>query len=332
MNLSHLPGGPHVFENAALVCGMSMVFSPDLQQAITPAPFDSARALCEEEVARRLLRRVEDGRVSFDFAKPPEMMGRLAAEVIPLNLLHPQNYFHFLIEWLPGVAALLADGRAGERSMIASGLLHPNMWQALRILLGRRQLPILQLKLNQAIACDTVLQPRPSYHAAELIGGGVTTASFDRQNLDVLRQAFRPLWSEPQARGRKLYVRRVSPVRNLVNSAEVEALARTAGFEVVDPAQLSFVQQVKLFSQASQLAGPTGAWVANLAFVPEGAKVTVFHSELTRAERSHWGPLGDIFGLQLTELYGPVPKVWDRHAIHSDYLVPLDELRTRLAS
>jgi len=80
--------------------------------------------------------------------------------------------------------------------------------------------------------------------------------------------------ASPSLARRRLYVsRRESEIRHITNRSEVEALFANHGFEIVYPSDFSFSAQVKLFSEATHIAGPLGAGLVNLAWAKEDAKV-----------------------------------------------------------
>lgn len=320
----------HVLAPGVLMAGASMAFSAELDRAYIASPFDPRIEYCQEEVNRALVRITEGDQIGFEFARPPEPIGRLSRTAIPLNLLYPHNYFHFLVECLPSLLRLVQDGRVGADAMIVSGILHPNMWTAVHYALRRQPLPIVQLRTRQTVTCDRVLLPAPSWHATELITGTVSDSTYDEANIRLVREAFKPAWSAT-APDLKLFVRRRGGQRMMTNADEVERLALAAGYRVVDPGTLSFADQVRLFSAASRIIGPTGAWAANLVFTRDEAKVTVLYPATCKTEKTIWQGLGDICGLEIDELYCPITRLNESQPIHSDFMVPFDELATRLA-
>jgi hypothetical protein len=61
--------------------------------------------------------------------------------------------------------------------------------------------------------------------------------------------------------------------RRLLNEDEIFPLLQKMDFERIDLEDLSFRQQVDLFSQAAVVAGPHGAGLTNLIFAPHGIRV-----------------------------------------------------------
>ncbi len=76
----------------------------------------------------------------------------------------------------------------------------------------------------------------------------------------------------PSRADRLIYVSRLgAKARPLDNEAALAAVAQRLGFEIVDPGELTFLDQVALFSQARVVAGPHGAGLANAAFCSPGS-------------------------------------------------------------
>jgi hypothetical protein len=320
------PDSLYVMLNMALLSGSSLIYTQSADKALSTFPFNPAKEILQEEVSGRLYRKTgPDGGVTFNFTREVKVVGRLRQDAIPLNLIHARNYYHFLIEWLPSFAHLLDLQAVTQDSIVVTGLLHRNMSDALNFILGDLQLPILQLRPMQMVMCDKVLATPPSSHAAALLTGGLTDYTYDAANIRRLRRRFAPLWAgDADASRRKLYVRRVSTMRHLTNAEEVEALAVEAGYEIVEPEQMSFFEQVRLFAGASHIMGPTGAWAANLLFAPPTAKVDIFYGAKCKVEKSLWAMLGQCFGMTVNDVYCPITHLNERHPIHSDYHVPAE--------
>jgi capsular polysaccharide biosynthesis protein len=79
---------------------------------------------------------------------------------------------------------------------------------------------------------------------------------------------------------RKIYLTRKNG-RMILNNEAVETLLVKLGYEIVDPGDLSFQDQVLLFSSASEIVAPNGAALSNLIFASEGCKVLCLNSPFT---------------------------------------------------
>ena len=61
--------------------------------------------------------------------------------------------------------------------------------------------------------------------------------------------------------------------KRLLNNKEVAELFKKYEFEIVFPENLSFEEQVKIFSQAKYIAGSTGAALTNIMYCPSNATI-----------------------------------------------------------
>ncbi|WP_293348843.1 glycosyltransferase family 61 protein [Phenylobacterium sp.] len=320
-------GAVYALSNMALISGSSLIYSPSLDKGFATFPLNTAEEYLQDEVMSRMRRVTNGGQVEFELTQPVQFMAHLKQDAVPLNLMHSHNYYHFLIEALPSLLFLLERQVIGGSSIIVSGLLHPNMWTALRYLLSNAEMPVLQLRQMQMVTCDKVVTSQPASHAAQLLEGGTSDWQYDSPKLRALRRRFEPLWATAAEQPRrKIYVRRVSRVRSLSNAPEVEQLAQEAGYTVVQPERMGFFEQVRLFSHASHIMGPTGAWAANLLFAPQNASIDVFYPETARTPKTVWGTLGEALGASVNDIYCPVTRVHAPFPIHSDFRVPLDLL------
>ena len=320
----------YLLNPAVLMAGAGMAFSADLDEAYIASPFDPKVEYCPEEIIRTLVRVPGSDPIAFEFAQSPDIVGHLSRDVIPLNLLHPQNYFHFLIECLPSLLFLVHNNLLGASAMIASGILHRNMWAALQAVTGHMSIPIVQLRPLQAVSCDRVILPAPTWRATELMTGAVSVSTYDEANIRLVRNAFKPLWSDAGESRLKLYVRRAGAQRLLTNADELERIAVGAGYKVIDAGAMTFEDQIRLFSAASHIVGPTGAWLANLVFTREDAKVTVLYPVTCESGTAIWTRLGDICGVPTEGMFGPITIYRERQPIHSDFMIPPAEFAAQL--
>ena len=79
--------------------------------------------------------------------------------------------------------------------------------------------------------------------------------------------SFFKMVSYPQTAPSKIYVSRRKSSRGPSNELEVENELRALGFEILFPEELSFAQQVFVFSNASFLIGPHGAGLTNICLL-----------------------------------------------------------------
>ncbi len=80
---------------------------------------------------------------------------------------------------------------------------------------------------------------------------------------------------------RRLFVRRGTPLRGLVNQDEVEAhLVRRWSFQPIQPEALTFDEQARQFSEAEWVVGAHGSALSNAVLCPPGARMlTLFNGQ-----------------------------------------------------
>lgn len=80
---------------------------------------------------------------------------------------------------------------------------------------------------------------------------------------------------QPEA-SRRIYVERNSATRSLTNAEETRKFFESQGWEVVDPGQLDFDAQLRLFREAEAVAGAHGAALTNLLWASPGTRILEF--------------------------------------------------------
>jgi hypothetical protein len=136
-----------------------------------------------------------------------------------------------------------------------------------------------------------------------------------------LRARFLPALPASGAPTRKLYItRRDAPARRLLNEDEIVRFVQRNGFEVVALSELSFLDQIRLFTQARTVLAPHGAGVANILFSPPGATLIEFFGS-NYINGCYWA-LANLCGHRHAFVIGEPTGL--------DYRVPLAGLRELL--
>ncbi len=102
------------------------------------------------------------------------------------------------------------------------------------------------------------------------------TAKTIRNALDI--DETRPGW-------RRLWISRehfLDPRRRIQNIDEIEPILSRYGFERVTLEDLSFGEQVRLFSEAEIVAGSHGAGFSNIIFCPKNTRIVLIEKDFTR--------------------------------------------------
>jgi len=123
----------------------------------------------------------------------------------------------------------------------------------------------------------------------------------------------------------KIYIRRSGDIRKLVNQSEIESLLRDKGFSIIDPDDLSFVDQVKLFSSATDIVTPAGAALANIIFCKPNVQITILAIDYIGASYWYWQGVAWASGNVARFCLGS-PREGVGHVRHSDFHVPPEYL------
>jgi capsular polysaccharide biosynthesis protein len=272
-------------------------------------------------------RRVKDRKFHFGFNI------RQAAWVeTGINLMHEysNNYFHFLVETLPRLMLAEEAGLPAHVPFLFEERLHENM-QLLLGMVNVSNRPVRRLENGTLFRVGQMYIPSDvSVIVDAYYGGPVSRQSV----LDVERirqvavrckdalgiDSAKPGW-------RKIYASRGGPIRKLLNQDELQSALEAVGFETVKADSLSLEEQIRIFSEASVIVGPTGAQITNIAWCPPDTKIVVLASDHPSHQLYLWELLGRVPRAHVKTVQGPRAYVrQDKYSLHDDYSVDIDEV------
>jgi len=246
------------------------------------------------------------------------------------------NYFHFLIEYATKGYIIDKASIPADVPLLLSDDLFPQEMEALKLLFPGRPFTIrehgkrLDVKTLYVPSLMTFIPDTPDVEFW-------TVAAVNHASLCWLRARVLDTAPAPRALpARKLYLGR-SAGRNITNAAEVEAVFHRHGFEIVNPGQISFAQQVEAFRSAGCIAGPIGAAFANLVFAspdtlvlglvsPFAVQFSTFASLATFAECRYLAVPGEHDAFRP----GAEKRRRSLELTHGNYRIDLDYLDTVL--
>jgi hypothetical protein len=182
------------------------------------------------------------------------------------------NHYHFLIEYLPRL--LLAE-RIRELDgvpIIVTTDLNPSGFEALDLLSPDR--PVVEIDRDSKVSVAKL--HIPSFHTDLPDSTDLPWIDGSRHSPDLLLQMRQRLWGAVPAAAdlpNRIYLRRTQGARTLENIEDIDEVAADHSFTTVDPAALSFSEQLDLFRGAKVLLGVGGAAWANLIFCREGTTI-----------------------------------------------------------
>lgn len=243
------------------------------------------------------------------------------------------NYAHWLTEVLPRIVLYTRHACSKGVPLIVDEGLHPNIYESLSIAVGSERV-IYTLAKDRSTRVQKLDVVTPTgyvpYASREPRLPGHSHGVFSAQALWAVRQVFQHLMARPAGTvGQRIYVRRNAGLRKLNNDQEISNLLLAAGFTIVSPEELSFSEQVRLFSQAEFVIGATGAALANLIFCPAGARVHVLMAQHEEMPYWYWQRLADCVGVDLSYGLGNICAAPEK-GFHADFMIDLGAIQTVL--
>jgi capsular polysaccharide biosynthesis protein len=237
------------------------------------------------------------------------------------------NYAHWLTEVLPRIAVFCAEEQFKGVPIVVNDGLHKNIMESLFLVAGSER-EVVTLPIGRAIQVDALYLTS--------VAGYVP---FDRRNkkLDghshglfsppafelIRRQVASFVGKLPeQPWPEKIYLRRNSGVRKVTNATELEELLVAKGCVIVEPENLSFLQQAQLFTHAKVIIGSSGAALANIVFAPPNVKVFILIGKYPDTSYWYWQNIACASSKTVSYVFGEVAG--SASGIHADFTVDLD--------
>lgn len=320
--------------DATVVGGTDFVLSGE--SAIWPDAFVSSRDTCPAEIfgivsinRRKNMMRLHLTRKARKFNRAIMLMGQSTT-----------NYAHWLTETLPKLVALNSYPEFDHLPLLVDNGLHRNIYESIAILNSKQRDVVLVKQWEPAILNEIVCVSQPAYEPyvpQGLFNKGLspTISAFSRFALNRLREAATQAIRESGQLGAELvYFRRngrSGNLRGIVNSDAVEEYVRAAGFELIAPASLGFMQQVAACSRAKIIVAPVGAALANMIFAPKGCKILTLAPYYLGANYYYYSNLAGVLGHELHYILGQqIDK--GEHPMHRRYSIDLSDLKVAIES
>ena len=198
---------------------------------------------------------------------PTERLTGAAAIILPSSRAY-RIYGHWLTDMLPKLAVLEAAGHDWRSLWYPIPDATPKFGVDLMLLFGIPQSRIVRVASGRAITADALLMPTSMHN-------GVRYSPLLRDMTVSLRQELgRSDGAVPAHRGQaRIFLARKDRKRLVTNRARIEAMARSAGFEVVYPETMTLAEQVALFSSAREIVGEYGSAFHTAMFSPAATVV-----------------------------------------------------------
>lgn len=108
----------------------------------------------------------------------------------------------------------------------------------------------------------------------------------------------------PDGSPQNLYVKRSNSNRQLTDYADIEVMLNRYGFKGVDPSELTFLEQIKVFKAARIVVGVMGAGLTNIAFCSPSTKIITLAPAVM--PDTFFAFIAALRGLDYHEVRGPM--------------------------
>jgi capsular polysaccharide biosynthesis protein len=247
--------------------------------------YDFKHDYTSEELHGRIQIDAKAGRIRWllqdDF---PERVPRAASFVDSLAF----SYAHWITEVYPRIALFCSDQRFKNIPIIVDDGLHPNIIESLLVAAGSER-TIFLLPIGSALKVDSLYLTSVSGYAPFEKRSGTQSLTETHREYGIYNpRAFEIIvnhtstfteYLPPKNWPQKFYIRRNSISRLLKNESEIEELMISRGYVIVEPENLSFLEQVKLFKEAKIIVGTSGSALANIIFSSRGTHIIILFAE-----------------------------------------------------
>ena len=151
-----------------------------------------------------------------------------------------------------------------------------------------------------------------------------TDGIFSQESLSLLRNSVLGSVKSTDDKDIRLYIKRNSNYRRLLNSGQIEEYYRQQKFLIIEPEKLSFEEQVRLFSAADHIVGTTGAGMVNIMFTKPGCRIQILISDSYNHALGYWRNIAECTGNNIEYIFG---KSENKKCIHSDYVIDKNNIR-----
>ena len=256
--------------------------------------------------------------------KVPPLVSEKIAYGIHLTGEHEANYFHWVVEVLPRLFIYENLNQEKKIPILVSDGLNNNLYELLSAVLAPER-PIIKLKQDTCYKIETLMYPSDLSRILDVYDRAPDLNSTYLPVCILRRMAhnikLRYLQVIPGC-FRKLFIKRSSNYRKLLNELEIESILEQNGFCSLDPGTLSISEQINIFSQAEIIVGSSGAAMTNIIWCNEGTQVIILHSDHPFKNYPYWDALARTSGAKLSYLAGPrANNVTGFFQVHDDYSI-----------
>ena len=244
------------------------------------------------------------------------------------------NYSHWMLQILPRISLFCEHTNKNIPIIVDDQIAEGSFYQALRCVIGKKRKIIFMSKddvfiINKLHYISTIARvPWESKrnklkkqvwinpHALKVMISKIDKV-FKKSKYNFYHNA-------------KLYVKRVSEIRKILNIIKVEALLKNAGFRPICPGRLSFEEQYSNFHNAKEVFLQAGSEAVNCLFCSKLAKIYILIGNDPSGDFGFWRNILFPINQNLKIIVGK--NLDDGHRFHNNFTAPLKKIKSELHS
>ena len=242
------------------------------------------------------------------------------------------NYAHWLTEVLPRIALFCSQDEYNKIPIIVDAFTHKNYSESLKFIVGNDR-PIIQVSNHVAIKVKKL------YHVSTVgyvpfdfrcsVDMPPEQGKFSPGALNLMVAACTKYALKDELMPKKVYIRRNSYNKYVLNQLSVELFLVKQGFYIIQPEEMDFLKQIEIFRNADIVVGTSGAAMANLIFSSNNTKIVILIGDSKRVSYYYWQNIARAVGLSVSYVLGRVPASQQGNN-QPDFLINLADLSRAL--
>ena len=234
------------------------------------------------------------------------------------------NWFHFNIETLPRILSASGVTEIGVPVLVQSDIPQSAV-DAIVATTGREVIKINGdfLQVNELIVSQAKSATMDSVFLDAVIG------VFTPASIASVRESLLKALPPGEGGNKRIVLLRQGSYRRIKNIKKVLSVLSEYGFEFVDIGSLTLREQIDIVNNASVIVSQGGAGITNMIFANRDAN---FIGLIGPAKNQHlfWETFLNVMKLQNSFIIGKHVGKKSRIQVHSDFVIPIKELRTTL--
>lgn len=269
----------------------------------------------------------------LNFQSVPQGHGMIPSG-IHLTGEHEANYFHWLVEVLPRL--FLCEKMLPDKQVpiLVSEGLHKNLYALLDIIRSPQR-AVIALKTDSCYFVENLIYPSDLTRILDTYdrAPGHDTTYLPVALLRAMKNEIKSTINGGRSHfGKRIYIKRSSSYRKLLNEYEIEEMLLDHGFVTVDSGELSIEDQIAAFAHCELVVGPSGAAMANILWCCPETRIVILHSNHPFKKYPYWNALARACELRISYLTGPRANIiTDMFEAHDDFNINPEDLRQLLS-